>query len=71
MKEYYKQVYQFYTDFFIKTGRFPSYDDIATHFNCTRENIRQTMNRMERYGLCYKPRRSSVPWFFHRDKLDK
>ena len=65
MNQQYLSIYNFYTRHFIKTGNYPTLEQIGNHLGgLTRERARQIMNEMEEEGYIFQPKRSKKVWGF-------
>lgn len=70
MKDIYKEIYHYYTDYLLKKGKPPNYTEIAEHCNMTKQAIHQHIQRMEKAGYIFKLKKSAIFWCFNVEKYN-
>ncbi len=70
MNKYYK-LWNYYSGTFIKTGKYPTYEQMGEYMGVSRERIRQIIERGIELGYLYEPKKHVKRLNFNIEKFTK
>jgi hypothetical protein len=71
MQDKYSKLWVFYSGTFVKTGRYPTYEEMGEYMGVSRERIRQVVERGIELGYLYEPKKHLKRLCFNIEKFTK
>ncbi len=69
MKDKYYKLWVYYSGTFLKTGKYPTYEEMGEYMGVSRQRVEQVIRRGVELGYLYEPKKSQKRVAFNIDRF--